>query len=629
MKTLAAMLLGPGVMALAALAFGRLFLRPLRVRLARGEELALGFLAGAGVLSLVVALLGAAHLARKGVFVAVTAAAVAGAVWLGETRQVKALPAVPRPWLVAWGAVLATFSTLYLLRAVGPELAGGERLGLAFREWDARRLLAWPDPMRMLFLFVFTLGRHPGAAVAHAGFLVALPAAMIAYSRRFGFPAVGVFAALLVFVCPVAAVAGTSALDDLAVAGFLFAAFYLVEVHRQGGGRGALAAAAAMAGLALWLRHAVPHAVMLRGPREMALWGTEAGGLLGPVFLLAPVALLALRYGEGRRLLAAAALVAAPGLAGGEARWLIPALPFVALSMGLAFRRTPGALAVLAAAQALFCWPPVAGLYCDFRAWRVHQVTAAVALRLEPEDEYLNARLPGYVLARLVEQTVPRGAKVFALGEVARAYTTREVVSGGVPRDALLTPLRETWQPARRLRFRFAARRVRALRVRGAGDVAEFRVLSDGRDVPRMPAWRLRARPALDEAGLAFDNSYVTRWSAAASPGAYLEVDFPAALASDGVLLECPRAQGAAGLSLEGQLESGAWTVLAGALAVEDGPAPGHLREAAMEELRARGITYLLVRNADEGAGDFRAKARTWGILPVTEAYDARVYRLD
>ena len=48
-----------------------------------------------------------------------------------------------------------------------------------------------------------------------------------------------------------------------------------------------------------------------------------------------------------------------------------------------------------------------------------------------------------------------------------------------------------------------------------------------------------------------------------------------------------------------------------------------------MEELKARGIEYLLVRKADEGADDFNENERVWGIALVKELYDARVYRLE
>ena len=357
------------------------------------------------------------------------------------------------------------------------------------------------------------------------------------------------------------------------------------------------------------------------------LLGTERGGLLGPLFILAPLALLALRYAEGRLLLLAAAVLGVPGLAGGEARWLIPCLPFLALAMGLAFRNTPGALGALTAAQVLFCAPGSVGYYCDLDTWRLHRAPLPAALRQVPEDDYLNSRLPGYTMALLLEESVPPGARVLALPEVAAAYTRSDVVSGGVEREAALAAIRDGGRPWRRLRFAFAPRRVLALRARGTESVAEFRVFDRGREVPRAPAWKLRAVPDPRSAALAFDNSYATRWKG--GPGAWLEVDFPAPVEAGEVVLECPPGRAAAGVTLEGRLDGGAWSVLSNAPRVENVPPPAHLREAAHEEWRAGGIGYLLVRDADQGAADLREYAAVWGIVPVGGNDVASVYRVE
>jgi hypothetical protein len=228
------------------------------------------------------------------------------------------------------------------------------------------------------------------------------------------------------------------------------------------------------------------------------------------------------------------------------------------------------------------------------------------------------------VEALLLERCVPAGEKVFALTEVARPYTRAAVTRGGPVRDALLTPLRPSLQPARELRFRFGRRGLRGLRIAGAATVAEFRVMAGGREVPRAARWRLRARPDAGSAVMAFDNSYVTRWS-----GTLLEVEFPAPVDADGVMLQCPRSQDGAALGLSGRTADGNWVALGGSAEAADVPAPTHLREAAIEELRVRGIPYLLVRNSGEGAADFRDNAAIWDIIPVMELFDARVYRVE
>ena len=81
-------------------------------------------------------------------------------------------------------------------------------------------------------------------------------------------------------------------------------------------------------------------------PLQLTLRGELVSGLFGPVFLLVPLSLLALRLKYGRRLLAAALVFAVPAYLNTDARFLIPCAPFLAMSLGLALaespRRTPG-----------------------------------------------------------------------------------------------------------------------------------------------------------------------------------------------------------------------------------------------------------------------------------------------
>ncbi len=586
------LLLGPVLAVLASVSLGRVVLRAAGTPLAREEENLLGFVTGAPCLAALVTALAGAHLARKGAFVALTAAALALALSMARARSAKRLPPLPWPWRVFFVCALAAFGFVYAVNAAAPEITGGDTLGLVLREWHARRLLAFPDGMRMLELFAFTFGRHSAAALLHFAFLLALPLLMAAWVRRRELPgAAGVLAALLVFTSPLVARNGAAALEETALACVLFAAFCLVD-----------------AGARVPVLLLIAFAVTFRGggsPAPAAVFGGEAKAAVGPLFLLAPFALLALRESDGRRLLAAAPIAF---LAGGA----IPALPFVALAMALAFARSRGMLPLLAAAQVLFCWPGVVPVWAHPETWRLDRIPVLAALRRSPEEEYLVTRLPGYALARLVEQTVPAGGKVFAFARVTSAYTLREVTGDPLLRDALLTAFTPALQPAVRFRYVFPARRVSALRIGGTATITEFRVLSGGREVPRLASWRLSARPDVFAAAWAFDNSYVTRWS-----GDALEVRFPEPLTADGVELECPRQQTAPTLEGAGPPQRAAM------------PPAAHLREAAIDELKARGIAYLLVRNSDPGAADFRENEIIWGITPLMELYDARVYRLD
>jgi len=54
-----------------------------------------------------------------------------------------------------------------------------------------------------------------------------------------------------------------------------------------------------------------------------------------------------------------------------DVRFMIPALPFFALALGLAMQNSRWILPIVALFQAFLCWPAVMDAYCDPNAWRV------------------------------------------------------------------------------------------------------------------------------------------------------------------------------------------------------------------------------------------------------------------
>ena len=164
-------------------------------------------------------------------------------------------------------------------------------------------------------------------------------------------------------------------------------------------------------------------------PLEVTVRGGALCGLLGPMFLLAPLGLLALRSSAGRNLLLAAVIFLIPYTANIGTRFLIPALPFVALSMGLAVAGSTPAALTLAVAHAIFSWPLVIALYCQPDAWRLlSKIPLRQALRLESEDSFLNFRMAHYGTARMLDKLVPPGGKVFTFSGAPEAYTSREIL---------------------------------------------------------------------------------------------------------------------------------------------------------------------------------------------------------
>jgi hypothetical protein len=379
-------------------------------------------------------------------------------------------------------------------------------------------------------------------------------------------------------------------------------------------------------------------------PLEVTVRGRVLGGLLGPLFLLAPLALLALRKPEGRWLLLAAVVFGSPYAANIGTRFLIPPLMFLSLAMAMAFTEVRDLAPMLVVVHAVLSWPSHILWYSDRYCWRLERWQPKQALRIESEESWLNFKMPAYSVARMIETLTPAGAKVFAFSQVAEAYTTREVLIGYqgavnlTVRDILWTPIVADFQPMWRHTFRLPAEPLRRVRVVQTADgsqdqwsVSELRVFLGDRELPRDPRWRLRAHPNPWGVQLAFDNSPVTRWRSwqRLSPGMFLEIDFGKPEAIDRVLVECSGDQHAIRLRLEGQAEAGAWKTLAETSEPSFAVPPKGMRRAAIEELRDRGIRYLLIDDTDFGADDFRIRAREWGIERIGERGAGKLYRVE
>jgi hypothetical protein len=165
-------------------------------------------------------------------------------------------------------------------------------------------------------------------------------------------------------------------------------------------------------------------------PLQVTVIGALVPGLLGPVFLLAPISLLALRHPHGRRLLLAGAVFAIPAWFNTEVRFLIPAVPFVAMAVGLALRNSWGVLPVLAVFHAAISWPSVISVYSDPNAWRLRGLPVRAALRLEPESAYIAAHIGDYALKPAIEQAVPPDERIFSFAGRPAAYIDRDIIVG-------------------------------------------------------------------------------------------------------------------------------------------------------------------------------------------------------
>jgi hypothetical protein len=378
-------------------------------------------------------------------------------------------------------------------------------------------------------------------------------------------------------------------------------------------------------------------------PLEDTVSGEATGGLLGPVFLAAPLALLALRSRNGRRLLAPCALILATYFGNVGTRFLIPSLPFIALAMALALEPAAPLLILLVAVHAAASWPPNLARYTQ--AWALQGIPYKAALRIIPEERYLNDH-DTYRWARMIEDHVPPGKRVLVRTEVATAYTTRDVLMGyeGAFNEEMQDLLDVGWdsssQPRKLWICSFPERRVRRLRVVQTGttkipeeqwDVHELRFFDAGVELPRLPEWRLQAHPNPWGVQLAFDNSEATRWRSweTLHPDMNIDVDFGREQPMHQVRVELSDLDWRVRMHVETMDANGVWTPLEAREELREKQNEGSVRRAAAFELHARGVDYVLLKDTDYGAMDVAENPALWGMTRLVYASGASLYEVN
>lgn len=717
---------------------GKLLFRRLSLRLCKQEEDVLALVLGPASLSTAIFLLCSLHLAYKGVFLTVGMIAIAlGVRWRVWRSPAERLPALPAVWRILFYGIYVVFAGLYLVYAFAPESSpdgSTYHLGLVIRYACEHGFPAitnnfyasLPQGMEMLFLYAFIWGRHSAAALVHCTFLLVLPWLILNYGRRLGMPGAGVAGGLLVFLAPVAGIAGTSAYNDVAVAAASFSMFALLEVWFEQRDNRILIAAGLLAGFALaikytafiapvyatgfvaytvWRSHkrtlrpvlvvAVSAAVLIvptlvknwvvvqnpvspffnrlfpnpyihvsfeqdvlarmraydsihsawQIPYEATISGAALQGLLGPVFLLAPLSLLALRYPAGRRLLLAGFVFLLPYPANLGTRFLLPAAMFIAPGIGLALRGSSAIIGPILLLHALLSWPSNIHWYSDINSWRIREPSLRAALRLESEDEYLRKRMGAeYEIARLMERLTPPGSHIFSIGTPLMAYCARDIL----PSFYSAFNLRMLYtlcagfdlrlQPLRVLTFRFAQQRLRAVRLlEGKAarptvpSIQELRIFGPASELQPQPAWRLNARPFRWDVNLAFDHNPATRWSAwqQVPSGSWIEAQFERDELVSAVTIETSRDQESIPWTVEGKIAADRWVSLSTSPEVTSAPPFADIRRRALQELKRNHIEYLLI-DSDFAIPEFRDHPQQWGVHLLGERGGTRwFYRLE
>jgi hypothetical protein len=308
----------------------------------------------------------------------------------------------------------------------------------------------------------------------------------------------------------------------------------------------------------------------------------------------------------------------------------------------LALNTVPRLAMALALIHAVISWPSIVSKYARPDAWRLERVPWREALRIKPEDAFLESHLIGYGIDRLIETSTRPGSTVFTFTPIPEAYTSRhlrveyQAAENKIAGALIWTAVEPTYIPTWRVRFAIPRQSTRAVRLvqTGAGpalwSIHELRLFDGTQEIPRSPDWRLTARPYPWGIQNAFDNSLATFWMCGEmlQPGQYVEVDFGGEQSLDSVIMEAAPNQTGLRLHLETRDGAGKWRPLPQPPEIHDAPRPLGLRRAIADALKQRGIDYLLLFDGQVAADDFRVNADLWGAHPVGDYKGARLYDL-
>ncbi len=378
-------------------------------------------------------------------------------------------------------------------------------------------------------------------------------------------------------------------------------------------------------------------------PFELALGGSRLQGMLGPMWLLAPVGLLAFRRKLGWSLWLAAGVAIAPWLFNFGARFLIPALPFLALAMAIvAGRRMMIAIAVLHGALS---WPAALDVYARGGSWFLKGFPWRAALGVESEQAYLRSHTAEYPVAEAIARHTKRGDRILDLVGTALSYFEATALSDWQypEADRAADALRLAFHLERgsfyELSFEWPELDLTALKLEQteAGpepwSIQEIRLIVRGEALFPSQNWTLDAEPNPWEAPLALDRNGISRWQSwePRRPGMFYQVEFGAGQKLDGVRLTCAISERAAKVRISGKLVSGEWRALSRSPNVRFWTALD-LRHRAAQYVKREGFQYVLIHTGSDGYGpvgkDILSHLSAWGIEQVAMVNGIYVLRI-
>jgi hypothetical protein len=283
---------------------------------------------------------------------------------------------------------------------------------------------------------------------------------------------------------------------------------------------------------------------------------------------------------------------------------------------------------------ALLACPQIVDKYSVPGRWRIANVPWKAALGIIPQDKYLLETDGAWVTARMLDEFVPRGKRVWSTSDVAQSYSATEVLvyyysaEGELIQDILSTAIKPNFQPLRNLRYTFAPRTLSRLRiVQNAASrneiwsIGQMNFFLGGEEIRPLAKWHVDSSTFPWDLGLAFDRNPVTRWRSwePIHPGMWIDVDFGAPVQIDRVELHNSLDEPDIDVKLEGVNAS---------LTKLDDPPSEDLRRLATETVRQRGIDYLLVSGGHWLTPDIESDPARWGLKKIADRGDAWLFQI-
>jgi hypothetical protein len=330
-------------------------------------------------------------------------------------------------------------------------------------------------------------------------------------------------------------------------------------------------------------------------------------GLMGPAFLLVPLALLAMRTRAGRCLLTAAGVLAIPLLANTGTRFLMPAMAPAAIALA-SILPAPAAFVVVSA-QAIGSLPGVLALYEHRGDWRLGSIPWRAALREESERAYLSRSIENFGISRMIGDNTREGARIFSLISVPDAY---------IPRELLLY-----WHSA------LGERAVDALSLAQSSYGSQAMLVSCNWLPSQYRSLRVTAdsRMRILEASLNRGGAVVNSWKPYL-PGDSLRLPISRDVTAADLLI-WPGTSGSATIRV--QAEKGGWRNLGDSAQIRH--LPLDLRRDATAWLRREGFEYILARVSQDAwsslARDMLRHPNEWGLEAISPWRDYWLFYID